>query len=109
VKTVLLLAGSNLFMTFAWYGHLRQRQWSMMIAILISWLIALPEYCLQVPANRLGYGSMTGYQLKILQECISISVFAGFAAFYLGEGLRWNYVLSFVCLLGAAYFAFGMK
>jgi uncharacterized protein len=106
MRTVLLLTGSNLFMTFAWYGHLKQQRWSLAMAILISWLIALPEYCLQVPANRLGYGSMSGYQLKILQECISLTVFAAFAALYLGEGIRWNYAVSFVFLLGAVYFAF---
>jgi uncharacterized protein (DUF486 family) len=93
-------------MTFAWYGHLKHRSWSLVEAILLSWLIALGEYCFQVPANGLGYGRFTGYQLKIIQESITVVVFVVFAYFYLGESLRWNYVLSFVCLLGAVMFAF---
>ncbi len=106
MSTVLLLLISNTFMTFAWYGHLKRRDVGMVAAILVSWLIALGEYCFQVPANRLGYGRFTGYQLKIMQECITLVVFSGFAYFYLGEALRWNYVVSFVLILAAVAFAF---
>jgi uncharacterized protein (DUF486 family) len=104
--TVVLLFISNTFMTFAWYGHLKHRSWSLVQAVLVSWLIALGEYCFQVPANRVGYGRFTGYQLKIIQEAITVVVFVVFAYFYLGEDLRWNYVLSFVCLFAAVAFAF---
>jgi len=104
--TVVLLFISNTFMTFAWYGHLKHRSWSLVQAVLFSWLIALGEYCFQVPANRFGYGRFTGYQLKIIQEAITVVVFVVFAYFYLGEELRWNYALSFVCLFAAVVFAF---
>jgi uncharacterized protein (DUF486 family) len=104
--TVVLLFISNTFMTFAWYGHLKHRSWSLVQAVLVSWLIALGEYCFQVPANRVGYGRFTGYQLKIIQEAITVVVFVVFAYFYLGEDLRWNYALSFVCLFAAVAFAF---
>jgi hypothetical protein len=106
MATVILLLISNTFMTFAWYGHLKRRSMGMVAAILISWLIALGEYCFQVPANRLGYGRFTGYQLKIIQECITLIVFAVFAYFYLGESFRWNYAVSFALILGAVAFAF---
>ena len=102
MSTVLLLIASNIFMTFAWYGHLKHRQAPLMVAILVSWLIALGEYCLQVPANRLGYGRFTAYQLKIIQEVVTLSVFIVFAALYLGERFRWNYAMSFLCLAAAA-------
>jgi len=105
-RTVLLLIGSNVFMTFAWYGHLKFRSRPLLLAIAASWLIALPEYCLQVPANRLGYGELTGFQLKILQEIITLLVFIVFAWFYLGEGLRWNYAVSFLFIVIAVWFAF---
>ncbi|SRR5579871_5673356 len=104
--TVILLVISNTFMTFAWYGHLRHRNTTMIVAILGSWAIALGEYCFQVPANRLGYGKFTGYQLKIIQEAITLVVFVMFAYLYLGERMRWNYLGSFVCLAGAVVFAF---
>src|SRR5450755_5146822 len=104
--TVILLIASNTFMTFAWYGHLKHRSAPLWQAILLSWLIALGEYCLQVPANRFGYGRFTGYQLKIIQEAITLVVFVVFAYLYLGEDLRWNYALSGVCLFGAVMFAF---
>jgi uncharacterized protein (DUF486 family) len=106
MSTVILLLISNTFMTYAWYGHLRRRSLGMVAAILISWLIALGEYCFQVPANRLGYGRFTAYQLKIIQECITLVVFAAFAYFYLGEDLKWNYAVSFVLVLAAVGFAF---
>ena len=106
MRTVLLLIISNTFMTFAWYGHLKYRKAPLLAAILVSWLIALGEYCFQVPANRLGYGQFSGYQLKIIQECITLVVFVVFAYGYLGEPIKWNYAASFVCLGGAVAFAF---
>jgi uncharacterized protein len=93
-------------MTFAWYGHLKFRARPLLIAIAVSWLIALPEYVLQVPANRWGYGSLSGFQLKILQEVITLTVFLVFARLYLGESFRWNYAVSFVLILLAVWFAF---
>ncbi len=106
LTTITLLVASNVFMTVAWYGHLRFRSQPLAIVILASWGIAFFEYCLQVPANRMGYGELTAYQLKIVQECITLGVFAGFAHMYLGEGLRWNHLAAFLCLVGAAVFAF---
>lgn len=96
-----LLTGSNAFMTYAWYGHLRLQQFAMWQAILFSWGIAFFEYCLQVPANRLAYGAFSGYQLKILQEAVSLSVFMVFAFYYLGEPLKWKYAIS-LSLIGMA-------
>jgi uncharacterized protein len=104
--TVILLLISNTFMTFAWYGHLKHRSAPILEAIVVSWLIAFGEYCFQVPANRIGYGRFTGYQLKIIQECVTLSVFVVFAYLYLGEPIRWNYALSFTCVLGAVFFGF---
>jgi uncharacterized protein len=106
MKTILLLIGSNIFMTLAWYGHLRYKGWPLAWVILISWLIALPEYTLQVPANRWGHATFTAPQLKIIQEVISIGVFIIFCLIYLKEPIRWNYVASFACILGAVAFAF---
>lgn len=106
MKTILLLFCSNIFMTIAWYGHLRYRTAPLYVAIAVSWMIAFPEYCFQVPANRLGYGEFTAFQLKIIQEIITLTVFTVFVYFYLGEGIKWNYALSFLCLIGAAAFAF---
>ncbi len=107
--TVILLLISNTFMTYAWYGHLKHRSMPMLTAIVVSWLIAFGEYCFQVPANRIGYGQFTGYQLKIIQEGITLVVFAVFAYFFLGEPIRWNYAASFVCILAAVAFAFWGK
>ena len=104
--TVCLLFISNTFMTFAWYGHLKHRSAPIVQAIVFSWLIALGEYCFQVPANRIGYGQFSGYQLKIIQESVTLVVFVAFAYFYLGESMRWNYALSFLCILAAVLFAF---
>ena len=110
MKTIILLFCSNVFMTIAWYGHLKYgHAWPMWKAILISWLIALVEYCLAVPANRLGYGLFTGFQLKILQEAITLIVFLVFALFYLKEKLAWNYAVSFLLLIAAVAVAFGFK
>lgn len=106
MRTVLLLLVSNTFMTFAWYGHLKYRQAPLISAIFVSWLIAFGEYCFQVPANRLGYGEFTGYQLKIMQESITLLVFVVFAYSYLGEPLKWNYVAAFVFLAAAVICAF---
>jgi uncharacterized protein len=104
--TIFLLFISNTFMTFAWYGHLKHRSAPLLEVIVLSWLIAFGEYCFQVPANRIGYGHFTGYQLKIIQECITLTVFVIFAYFYLGERMRWNYAVSFLFLFGAVAFAF---
>jgi uncharacterized protein (DUF486 family) len=106
MRTILLLLISNTFMTFAWYGHLKHRDAPLIAVILISWLIALGEYCFQVPANRFGYGQFTGYQLKIIQEVITLVVFVVFAFAYLGEPFKWNYGVAFVFLGIAVMFAF---
>jgi uncharacterized protein (DUF486 family) len=106
VRTILLLLGSNLFMTAAWYGHLKYRGVALWKVVLISWGIAFFEYCLQVPANRLGYGQFSAFQLKIIQEVITLAVFLGFAIVYLGERVRWNYGVAFALILAAVYFAF---
>ena len=106
MSTIALLLISNTFMTFAWYGHLKYKSAPLIVAIVASWLIAFGEYCFQVPANRIGYGQFNGYQLKIIQEVITLSVFSVFAYFYLGEALKWNYVVSFVFLMFAVAFAF---
>lgn len=106
-QTTLLLVASNVFMTFAWYAHLRDlndRPW--WIAALVSWGIALAEYLLQVPANRIGYTAYTVGQLKILQEVITLSVFVPFAVLYMKEPLRLDYLWAALCLLGAVYFIF---
>ena len=110
VTTILLLSLSNIFMTFAWYGHLKYlHDKPLWITILIAWGIAFFEYCLMVPANRMGYGKFTGYELKIIQEVITLVVFVGFAWVVLGEKLKWNYAVSLVCLAAAVYFAFGFN
>jgi uncharacterized protein (DUF486 family) len=106
MRTIVLLIGSNLFMTFAWYGHLKYRETALWKVILASWGIAFFEYCLQVPANRYGYGEFTAAQLKIIQEVISLLVFAVFAVFYLGDALNWRYLGAFCCLVGAIGFMF---
>ena len=106
-KTFLLLALSNIFMTIAWYGFLKVEGIPIWKAILISWSIAFFEYCLMVPANRHGYiEGMSSFQLKISQEVISLIVFTIFAVIFLKDPLKLNYVLSFICILGAVYFAF---
>jgi len=106
-QTVLLLVGSNVFMTFAWYAHLRNlstRPWY--IAALVSWGIALFEYLLQVPANRIGFRALSLAQLKILQEVITLGVFVPFAIFYMRQPLNWNFLWAGLCLMGAVYFMF---
>ena len=110
MNTVLLLICSNIFMTFAWYGHLKYgHSWPLWQAILVSWLIAFIEYCLAVPANRLGFGQFSGFQLKIIQEVITLSVFIVFGLFFLKERLAWNHIVAFAFLAGAAIFAFAFR
>jgi uncharacterized protein (DUF486 family) len=106
VKAIGLLIVSNIFMTIAWYGHLHHKNAALGKVILISWLIAFVEYCFQVPANRFGHGQFTAAQLKIIQEVITLLVFAVFSIFYLKEEFRWNYIAAFLCILAAVYFAF---
>lgn len=109
MSTILLLCLSNVFMTFAWYGHLKYfHDKPLWTTILISWGIAFFEYCLMVPANRMGFGKFTGYELKIIQEVITLAVFVIFAWAVLGEKLKWNYAVSLLCLAAAVYFAFGV-
>ena len=107
VRTTLLLAASNIFMTFAWYAHLKNlndQRWY--VAAVASWGIALFEYLLQVPANRIGHSQLTIAQLKVIQEVITLSVFAPFALFYMREPLKLDYLWAGLCLLGAVYFMF---
>lgn len=107
MRTVLLLIASNVFMTIAWYGHLKDKGIPLWKAIVISWGIAFFEYCLMVPANRFGYADgLSGFQLKIIQEVITLVVFAFFAVLYLKEPFHWKYLVSFCFLLGAVYFMF---
>jgi uncharacterized protein (DUF486 family) len=107
MKPAILLTISNVFMTFAWYGHLRFKQTALWVVVLVSWLIALLEYCFQVPANRLGsQAGYTGAQLKIMQECITLVVFCVFSVLYLHEKLKWNYLVGFAMVLGAVFFVF---
>src|SRR5579864_1184834 len=110
MSTIFLLALSNVFMTFAWYGHLKYgHDWPLWKAILISWAIALLEYCLAVPANRFGFGEFSGFQLKIIQEVITLVAFIGFAIMILKEKFAWNYLAAFACLGVAAFFAFAFN
>ena len=106
-QTTILLLLSNVFMTFAWYGHLRtlqHRAWY--VAALLSWGVALFEYLIQVPANRIGYGSLSLGQLKVLQEIITLSVFVPFSFYYMRQPLKLDYLWAGLCLLGAVYFIF---
>jgi uncharacterized protein (DUF486 family) len=107
VTTVLLLSASNVFMTIAWYGHLKHLNTApWWIAALLSWGIALFEYLLQVPANRIGYTVLTLAQLKILQEVITLAVFVPFAVLFMGQPVKMNFVYAGLCLVGAVYFIF---
>ena len=103
---ILLLVGSNVFMTFAWYGHLRFTHWPLWLVIVLSWGIAFFEYCLQVPANRYGYAVYNPAQLKGMQEIISLAVFAVFSTSYLGAAMRWNHLVGFALIVAAAFFLF---
>jgi uncharacterized protein len=107
VQTIGLLLASNVFMTFAWYGHLKHQASSVWyMAALTSWGIALFEYLLQVPANRIGHTEFSVAQLKIMQEVVTLSVFAPFALFYMNEPLKWDYLWAALCMVGAVYFMF---
>lgn len=107
LRTIILLTVSNVFMTFAWYGHLKFRELPLWKVVLISWGIAFFEYCLMVPANRHGFiNGLSGFQLKMMQEVITLVVFAVFAVGYLKEPFHWRYLVSFLFLLGAVYFMF---
>jgi uncharacterized protein len=110
MRTIILLIASNIFMTFAWYFHLKQEGWPLWKAILLSWLIAFFEYMLMVPANRIGYAKgLSGFQLKMIQEIITLVVFSFFAIWYLKEPFHWRYLVSFVFLIGAVFFMFTKK
>lgn len=104
MQTIILLVVANVFMTVAWYGHLKYKSFSLWKVVLVSWLIALPEYCFQVPAKRLGYGQFTAAQLKIIQEVITLTIFCIFSVLYLKEELKWNYIVGFLFMIGAVFF-----
>ncbi|MCR4317070.1 MAG: DMT family protein [Planctomycetes bacterium] len=107
IYPILLLVGSNLFMTYAWYGHLKDfKGRALALVVMISWGIAFFEYCLQVPANRLGAGHYSLGQLKVIQEVVSLSVFAGFCALYMKEPMKLDYLWAALCIVGAVYFMF---
>ncbi len=108
MQTVLLLTISNIFMTFAWYGHLKFKESPLWIVIFASWGIAFVEYCFQVPANRIGHASFTASQLKVMQEVITLLVFGVFTILYLKETPRWNELVGFGLILLAVLFVFGM-
>ena len=109
MRTIILLTISNLFMVFAWYGHLRFKSAPLVTVILASWGIAFFEYCFMVPANRLGHGQFTTIQLKVIQEVLTLVVFGFFVILYMGESLRWNHLVSFAFLVAAVYFVFGFS
>jgi uncharacterized protein len=103
---IILLTVSNVFMTFAWYGHLKYKSSPLWIVILVSWMIALFEYCFQVPANRIGHSYYSAAQLKTIQEVITLIVFAVFSVLYLKEEFKWNYLVGFGMMIGAVFFIF---
>ncbi|MBI3986642.1 MAG: DMT family protein [Lentisphaerae bacterium] len=106
MRTILLLTLSNVFMTFAWYGHLKYKSTPLVIAIVVSWLIAFVEYCFQVPANRYGHGAFSAAQLKTIQEVITLIVFCVFSVLYLKEPMKWNYLVGFLMIVGAVFVIF---
>lgn len=106
MKTIILLTISNVFMTFAWYGHLKYKNKALWIVVIVSWMIAFFEYCFQVPANRLGHGQFNAAQLKTIQEVITLVVFAVFSVLYLKEEFRWNYLVGFGLMALAVFFVF---
>ena len=106
MTTIFLLIISNIFMTFAWYGHLKYKSSPLAIVILVSWGIAFFEYIFQVPANRIGHGQFSAAQLKTIQEIITLIVFSIFSIFYLNEEFKWNYAVGFVLIIAAAFFIF---
>jgi uncharacterized protein (DUF486 family) len=106
MTTIILLTISNVFMTIAWYGHLKHKSAPLVLTILVSWGIAFVEYCFQVPANRIGSATFTAAQLKVIQEVITLVVFSVFSVLYLKEQLKWNYLVGFGCILLAVFFVF---
>ena len=106
ISPIVLLLISNIFMTFAWYGHLKHRSMPILIVILVSWGIAFFEYCFQVPANRMGYAVYNAAQLKTIQEVITLLVFSVFSVLYLKEQFRWNYLIGFIFIILAVFFIF---
>lgn len=106
MTTIILLAIANIFMTFAWYGHLKYKSSPLILAIVFSWLIAFVEYCFQVPANRIGSAQYSTAQLKTIQEVITLVVFSVFSVYYLREPLKWNYIVGFSLIIGAVFFMF---
>lgn len=106
MRTVVLLTISNIFMTIAWYGHLKYKSSPLWRAVLISWAIAFVEYCFQVPANRIGHYQFSAAQLKIIQEVITLVIFCIFSVVYLKEGLKWNYLAGFLMIILAVFFIF---
>ncbi|MDR2311954.1 MAG: DMT family protein [Brucellaceae bacterium] len=106
LKPILLLCASNIFMTFAWYGHLKFTNKPLILVIVVSWLIAFFEYCLAVPANRMGHGIYSAAELKTIQEVITLSVFAGFSVLYLGENITINHMIGFGFICLGAFFVF---
>ena len=109
ILPVAMLVGSNVFMTFAWYGHLSYKSTAIWLAILASWMIALPEYMLAVPANRIGSAVYSAAELKTMQEVITLTVFAGFSVFWLKESLTWNHAIGFALIAAGAFFIFQAK
>ena len=106
MKTIALLIASNIFMTFAWYGHLNFKEVALWKVVLISWGIAFFEYCLMVPANRIGSYQFSTFQLKTIQEVITLVVFSFFSVYYLKEGIKWNYLVGFGFIILAVFFIF---
>jgi uncharacterized protein (DUF486 family) len=106
ISPIILLFISNIFMTFAWYGHLKYKTSPLLIAILASWGIAFIEYCFAVPANRIGHQVYSAAELKTMQEIITLLVFAGFSVLYLGEKISWNHFVGFALIAGGAFFIF---
>lgn len=106
MKTIILLIISNVFMTFAWYGHLKYKKSPLYLVILICWLIAFVEYCFQVPANRIGHAQFSAAQLKTIQEIITLVVFTVFSICYLKEEFKWNYLVGFMLIVASVFFIF---
>jgi len=106
MRTIILLTISNIFMTFAWYGHLKYKNSPLWLAIMASWMIAFVEYCFQVPANRIGHNEFSAAQLKTIQEVITLVVFSFFSVLYLKEGLKWNYLAGFCLIILAVVLIF---
>jgi uncharacterized protein (DUF486 family) len=106
MQTIVLLVIANVFMTFAWYGHLKYRSAPLWVAIGASWMIAFIEYCFQVPANRIGYERFNAAQLKTMQEVITLIIFSAFSVLYLKEQFRWNYAVAFVLIVVAVFLVF---